>query len=82
MTRDEGKIIKQLDLDGHRPYFLLDMQANIIQVDTLSKKITLLNSNLDVLIENVYLDVLDNVYITNENKLAFIDSDKKYVLFV
>ena len=82
MHRESGKVVNQVYLNGQGAYFLLDMQNNIIQVDILSKKLTLLNSNLDVIIENFYSDTLEGVFITKENKLGFIDSDKKYVLFV
>ena len=82
MEREHGKVVRTLDLDGHRPYFLLDKQNNIIRVDSLSKNISLLNFNLDVLIQNEYSDYLEDVFITKGNKLAFICVDKTFVIYV
>jgi len=82
MEREHGKVVRTLDLDGYRPYFLLDKQNNIIRVDSLSKNISLLNFNLDVLIQNEYSDYLEDVFITKGNKLAFICVDKTFVIYV
>ena len=65
-----------------RPYFILDAQNNIIQVNTLGKKVTLYNSDLELLNESIYDDHLDTIHITKENKLAFVDVEKKYVIYI
>ena len=82
MCRQTGKIVKSMNLLGNRPYFMLDAQENIIQVNTLGKKITLFNSNLDFLVESLYSDDLDIVLVTKENKLAFVDVQKLYIIFI
>ena len=82
MERESGHVTKALTLEGHRPNFLLDCQNNVIQVDSLCRKISLLNSDLDVLIEHIYKDDLDEVFITRDNRLAFVDIEKSFVVYV
>ena len=82
MSRQTGKIVRSLNLIGNRPYFLLDLQSNVIQVNTLGKKIALYNSDLELLIESIYEDHLDTIYITKENKLAFVDVEKKSIIYI
>ena len=82
MSRQTGRVVKSLNLIGNRPYFILDLQSNILQVNNIAKKITLYNSELEFLIENIYSDLLDTVHVTKENKLAFVDMEKKYIIYV
>ena len=82
MSRKSGEIVKSMALDGSRPYFLLDSQSTIIQVNKLSKKLTLFNTNLEVLNKTTYDETLGQVYVTKDNQIAFVDSEKKYVIFI
>jgi hypothetical protein len=82
MSRKSGEIVNSMALLGSRPYFLLDSQSNIIQVNNLSKKLTLYNTDLEVLNKTTYDDTLDNVYVTKDNQIAFVDLEKKYVIFI
>ena len=82
MSRQTGKIVRSINLIGNRPYFIVDAQNNIIQVNTLGKKVTLYNSDLELLTESIYDDQLDTIHITKENKLAFVDVEKKYVIYI
>ena len=82
MCRNTGLVVKCMELSGNRPYFLLDKQNNIILVDKLDKRVQLLNSNLESLIENIYSDDLDSVFLLQNNRLALVDTEKKYVVFV
>jgi hypothetical protein len=82
MSRKSGEIVKSMALDGSWPYFLFDSQSNIIQVNKLSKKLTLFNTNLEVLNKTTYDASLSQVYVTKDNQIAFVDSEKKYVIFI
>jgi hypothetical protein len=82
MSRQTGNIVRSLNLIGNRPFFLLDVQDNIIQVNPLGKKLTLYNSDLELLNESMYTDSLDTCHVTKENKLAFVDVEKKYIIYV
>ena len=82
MSRQTGRIVRSINLIGNRPYFIVDAQNNIIQVNTLGKKVTLYNSDLELLTESIYDDHLDTIHITKENKLAFVDVEKKYVIYI
>jgi hypothetical protein len=82
MSRKTGQIEKGLTLFGNRPYFLLDAESNIIKVNNLGKKINLYNKNLDILIKTKYWDTLDIVYLTKDNEIAFVDSEKNNVIFI
>ena len=81
MNRATGQVVKSIELNGNRTLFLLDKQNNIIQVDKLDKKLILMNSNFEIINETFYSDNLENVFLT-KNKLAFVDIEKKYVIFV
>ena len=82
MSRKTGLIEKCMSLRGDRPYFLLDSQQNIIQVNPQAKKIALYNQDFEFLISNTYGDALDVVQINKENQLAFVDMEKKTLIFI
>lgn len=82
MERETGQRTQTVLKEGNRSDFILDHQKNIIQVDLLCKKIFFLNADLDVLIENIYRDDLEDVFITKENKIAFVDAEKSFVIYV
>ena len=82
MSRKSGEIVNSMALLGSRPYFLLDSQSNIIQVNNLSKKLTLYNRDLDVLNKATYDDTLDKDYVAKDNQIAFVDLEKKFVIFI
>jgi hypothetical protein len=82
MSRKTGEVIKSLDLHGARPYFLLDKQNNIIQVNSLAKKISLYNHDLELIIENIYTETLDNVYINKYDQMIFVDMEKKLIIYI
>ena len=72
MSRKSGEIVKSMALDGSRPYFLMDSQSTIIQVNKLSKKLTLFNTNLEVLNKTTYDETLGQVYVTKDNQHLLI----------
>jgi hypothetical protein len=82
MCRKKGIIVKSMDLHGSRPYFLLDSQKNIIQVNSQAKKIALYNQDFELLIENVYSDNLDTVHINKQGQMAFADMEKKMIIYI
>jgi hypothetical protein len=82
MNRLTGKEVKKIDLCGFRPYFLMDLQNNILQVNTLEKRLAIYNSELELLAENVYDDEYDCVHINPENKLVFLGTEKKSLIVV
>ena len=82
MCRKTGMLLKSLCLHGSRPYFLLDSQNNIIVVNSLAKKIALYNNDLEMVIESVYNDNLDTVHINKHDQMAFVDMEKKTVVYI
>jgi hypothetical protein len=82
MDRETGQCTQTKLIEEKRSGFILDHQNNIIQVDSLCKKIFFLNADLDILIENIYRDDLEDVFITKENKMAFVDTEKSFVIYV
>ena len=82
LNRKSGKEVKKLELSGHRPNLFLDAQGNVIRVNTLEKRITIFNSELEFLVENLYNDDFVCVHVNRENKLHFLDHDKKNLVIV
>ena len=77
LDRASGKEVKKIELKGYRPYFMMDMQQNIIEVNILEKRIAIYTSFLDILAENIYNDEYEYVYVTPANNLMFLDVEKK-----
>jgi hypothetical protein len=82
MCRLSGLITTQVKISGDMPYFLLDTQSNIIQVNSLSKRIAVINYDFDYSVHNVFSDNLEDLYLTADNNLAFVDRNKEKVFFV
>jgi hypothetical protein len=82
MCRLSGLIKTQVSISGDKPYFLLDTQFNIIQVNSLSKRIAVINYDFDYSVHNIFSDNLENLYLTADNNLAFVDKNKENVFFV
>ncbi len=82
ISRKSGDLVKSLNLHGARPYFLLDNQDNIICVNSQAKKITLYNQDLEMIIENIYSDNLDSVHINKQDQMAFVDMEKKSIVYI
>lgn len=82
MDRKTGNIKKKLDANGDPAYYLLDSQMNIIKVNNLCKKISLFNFDQEININNRYLECLDDIHLTQDDYLAFVDKYKEYVIFV
>lgn len=77
LDRASGKEVKKIELKGYRPYFMMDMQQNIIEVNILEKRIAIYTSFLDILAESIYNDEYEYVYVTPANNLMFLDVEKK-----
>jgi hypothetical protein len=82
MRRLTGEVKTEVPISGDTPYFLLDAQSNIIQVNTVSKRIAVTNYEFDYSILNYFSDNLEDVYLTADNNLAFVDKNKEKVLFI
>lgn len=82
IDRKTGKVLKTLDSNGDPAYYLLDSQSNILKVNSLCKRISLFNFEQEVFIQNKYSNCLDDVYLTNDDYLAFVDKNKEFVVFV
>ena len=82
MDRQTGHIAKQFPTVSTRPYYMLDAQGNVIQVDTLEKKLTVFNAEFEFLCENVYNDEFEHVSVTKDNVLVFNETEKAYLVFV
>lgn len=82
MCRKSGIIVKSMKLHGSRPYFLLDSQKNIIQINNLAKRISLYSHDFELIIENIYSDNLDNVYLNRNDQMIFVDMEKKMVVYI
>ena len=76
VNRETGLEAKKIDLSGFRPYFMLDMQNNILQVNTLEKRITLYDSELVFLAEGTYSDHFEFVHVSSKNNLIFLEQEK------
>jgi hypothetical protein len=82
MDRASGQVLHQLPLAGDVSYFLLDRQNRIIEVKPESKRIAVHDFDRNNVIRNTYSDDLGDVFVTAENRLAFIDNMKESVLFL
>jgi hypothetical protein len=82
MCRHTGVVKKELPVSGDTPNFLLDNQSNIIQVHSVSKRISITNYEHEYSIHNTFDDNLEDVFITAENNLVFVDKNKDKVLFI
>ena len=82
MCRQKGEIKTESLINGDSPYFLLDSQNNILRINNISKRIALINYEFGYDLQNVYSDYLDEVCLTADNNLAFVDKYKESVLFI
>jgi hypothetical protein len=82
MNRLNGIIVHKRPVYGDKPYFILDSQSNIIQVNKLSKRICIFNIENEFSIENTYKNCFSAVFATRDQNLAFIDERKKYLVMV
>jgi hypothetical protein len=84
LDRLTGRELKKVELKGYRPYFIMDLQHNILEVNILEKRIGIYNSNLEFLGENVYNDEYEYVLVshTPDNHLLFLDLEKKKLALI
>ena len=82
MDRINGNVVHKKTIVGDKPYFMLDIQSNIIQVNKLSKRILIFNVENEFLIENTYDNHFSAVFATTDHNLAFIDERKKYLVMI
>ena len=82
MCRVTGKEVKKIELGGFRPYFMIDLQENILQVNTLEKRLAIYNSDFEFLAESTYDDEYDCVHVNPRNKLVFLGLEKKNLVVV
>jgi hypothetical protein len=83
MDRIKGKVVhKKQIMSGDKPYFILDTQGNIIQVNKLSKKVSVFNFDVEFSIENNYDDCYDGVFSTCDGHLALVNGQKKFLVLI
>ncbi|CAF0717126.1 unnamed protein product [Brachionus calyciflorus] len=82
MDRKTGLVSRSVESNGDPAYFILDPQNNIIKVNSLCKRISLFNYEHDISITNRYSDCFDDVFLTVDNYLVFVDKNKEFVNFV
>lgn len=83
MDRVKGKVVhKKQIISGDKPYFLLDTQGNIVQVNKLSKKVSVFNFDVEFSIENNYDDCYDGVFSTHDGHLALVNGHKKFLVLI
>ena len=82
MDRKSGKTVHKKYIIGDKPYFLLDTQSNIVQVNRSSKRFSVFNIDMDYSIETVFDDCYSGVYATFDNHLALVNTDKKFLVYV
>jgi len=82
LDRVNGNEVKRLELRGFRPYFMMDMQKNIIEVNILEKRIGIYTSDLVFLSESIYSDEYEYVHVTPNNNLMFLDIEKKNLALI
>jgi hypothetical protein len=82
MERLTGQVVHKIPIKGDKPYYLLDNQSNIVQVNKTSKRVRIFNIEMEFSIETIYDDCFDGVYATVDNYLALVNGAKKFVVFV
>jgi hypothetical protein len=82
LDRATGKELKKAELKGYRPYFIMDLQQNVLEINILEKRIGIYNSTLEFLGENVYNEEYEYVLVSPANNLIFIDLERKKLALI
>ncbi len=82
MSRKQGTIVKTVNKINEKSYFVLDSQLNLIEINTSSNKIKLINFENEISVESNYDLNYDEVHLIEDNYFAFIDKSKDILIFV
>lgn len=82
MSRKLGLIVKEMNKINDKSYFILDSQMNVIEINTHSNKLKLVNFEYDISVEASYDLNFDDAFLVEEKYFVFVDKNKESLTIV